>query len=110
VGGLLSICPVMDVEPDGSLAVKEKIRTKHKAVDRVIDLMRSLARDGMAYDGKVFISNSECLPDAQAVGGKIEGLFHKMDGSVEYFPIGATIGTHTGPGTVALFYWGARRA
>jgi fatty acid-binding protein DegV len=64
----------------------------------------------MAYDGKVFISNSECLPDAQAVGGKIEGLFDKMDGSVEYFPIGATIGTHTGPGTVALFYWGARRA
>ena len=33
-----------------------------------------------------------------------------MDGSVEYFPIGATIGTHTGPGTVALFYWGTRRA
>ena len=110
VGGLLSICPVMDVEPDGSLAVKEKIRTKHKATARVVDLMRSLARDGMAYDGKVFISNSECLPDAQAVGGKIEGLFDKMDGAVEYFPIGATIGTHTGPGTVALFYWGARRA
>ena len=110
LGGLLNICPVMDVEPDGSLAVKEKIRTKHKATARVVDLMRSLARDGMAYDGKVFISNSECLPDAQAVGGKIEGLFDKMDGSVEYFPIGATIGTHTGPGTVALFYWGTRRA
>ena len=39
-----------------------------------------------------------------------DALFDKMDGSVEYFPIGATIGTHTGPGTVALFYWGARRA
>ena len=39
VGGMLKICPVMDVEPDGSLAVKEKIRTKAKAINRVVEKM-----------------------------------------------------------------------
>lgn len=108
-GGLLHICPVMDVEPDGSLAVKETIRSKHKATLRVAQIMQLLARDGADYDGKVFVSNSECLPDAMVLAQQIEGTFAKMDGSVEHFPIGATIGTHTGPGTVALFYWGKPR-
>lgn len=109
LGGLLQICPVMDVEPDGSLAVKEKIRTKHKATDRVVELMGKLAQGGADYADKVFISNSECLADAKAVASKVEAAFAQMNGVVEHFPIGATIGTHTGPGTVALFYWGEPR-
>lgn len=110
VGGLLNICPVMDVEPDGSLAVKEKIRTKRKAMARTLDLMAQLARDGEEYDGKVFISNSECLGDAEALAQQISARFAQVNGAVQHFPIGATIGVHTGPGTVALFYWGKPRA
>ena len=110
MGNILHICPVMDVEPDGSLAVKEKIRTKHKAIERTLELMDKLVQDGAGYDGKVFISNSECLDDARTLGEKIEAAYPQMNGTVEYFPIGATIGTHTGPGTVALFFWGAPRA
>ena len=109
LGGLLQICPVMDVEPDGSLAVKEKIRTKRKAIDRVVELMGKLAQGGADYADKVFISNSECLADAKAVASKVEAAFAQMNGAVEHFPIGATIGTHTGPGTVALFFWGEPR-
>lgn len=41
VGGLLKICPMMDVEPDGSLAVKEKIRTKSRAIERDLQRWRS---------------------------------------------------------------------
>jgi fatty acid-binding protein DegV len=99
----------MDVEPDGSLAVKEKIRTKRKAIDRVVELMGKLAQGGAGYADKVFISNSECLADAKAVASKVEAAFAQMNGAVEHFPIGATIGTHTGPGTVALFFWGEPR-
>lgn len=109
-GGLLNICPVMDVAPDGTLAVREKIRTKRKAIKRVVELMGQRAQGGAGYAGKVFICNSECLADAKAVGTLIEEQFPQMDGSVEYFPIGATIGTHTGPGTVATFFWGEKRA
>lgn len=110
VGGMLKICPVMDVEPDGSLAVKEKIRTKAKAVSRVVEKMEELAEGGLDYSGKCFISQSECEDDAREVARRIEAKFPKLDGKVEIFPIGATIGVHTGPGTVALFFWGKKRA
>ena len=109
VGGMLKICPVMDVAPDGSLAVKEKIRTKAKAVNRVVEKMEELAEGGLDYSGKCFISQSECLDDAQEVASRIEAKFPKLNGKVEIFPIGATIGVHTGPGTVALFFWGKKR-
>ena len=109
VGGVLKICPVMDVEPDGSLAVKEKIRTKAKAINRVVEKMEELAEDGLDYSGTCYISQSECLADAQEVAARIEERFPKLNGKVEIFPIGATIGVHTGPGTVALFFWGQRR-
>jgi DegV family protein with EDD domain len=110
VGGVLKICPVMDVEPDGSLAVREKIRTKKKAVKRVVQLMHQLAKDGDAYGEKVFISNSDCLADAKEVSDLIEAEFTQMSSAVQHFDIGATIGCHTGPGTVAVFFWGEKRA
>lgn len=100
----------MDVAPDGSLRVVEKIRTKHRAERRVLELMEQLAQDRGAYSGKVFASNSECLGDATELASMIEEAFPQMDGRVRHFDIGATIGCHTGPGTVALFYWGKRRA
>ncbi|OUO31580.1 DegV family protein [Olsenella sp. An293] len=109
VGGMLKICPVMDVAPDGSLAVKEKIRTKAKAEKRVVEKMEELAEDGLGYSGKCYISQSECKADALEVAARVEERFPKLDGKVEIFPIGATIGVHTGPGTVALFFWGKKR-
>ncbi len=109
VGGMLKICPVMDVAPDGSLAVKEKIRTKAKAINRVVEKMEELAEGGLDYSGKCYISQSECKADALEVAARVEERFPKLDGKVEVFPIGATIGVHTGPGTVALFFWGKRR-
>ena len=109
VGGMLKICPVMDVAPDGSLAVKEKIRTKAKAEKRVVEKMEELAEGGLDYSGKCYISQSECLEDAREVAALVEQRFPKLDGKVEIFPIGTTIGVHTGPGTVALFFWGKKR-
>ena len=110
VGGMLRICPVMDVAPDGSLAVKEKIRTKAKAEKRVVEKMEELAKGGLDYSGKCYICQSECLSDARDVAALVEQRFPKLNGKVEIFPIGATIGVHTGPGTVALFFWGKPRA
>ena len=110
MGGLLKICPVMNVAPDGSLAVKEKIRTKQRAIKRDLQIMEELAQDGLDYSGKVFMSHSECEEDARELAKQVEATFTKMDGPVHLFPIGATIGCHTGPGTVALFFWGKPRA
>ena len=49
------------------------------------------------------------VEDARAVADLIEEKFTKMNGKVQIYSIGATIGSHTGPGTVALFFWGDER-
>ena len=107
MGGLLKICPLMRVAPDGSLEVMEKIRTKKKSQQRMVQRMHELAQNGDAYDGSVYISHSDCMEDALEVAHAIAREFPNIaNGKVEIFPIGATIGCHTGPGTTALFFWG----
>ena len=109
IGGALKICPVLNMSNEGKLTPREKVRTKKKAIARVVDIMKEHAADGKEYRGKVFICNSACLEDAQAVANMVEEAFPQMDGPVEIFPIGTTIGSHTGPGTVSLFFWGDER-
>ncbi len=77
--------------------------------NKIVEIMKERALGGLNYSDKVFISNSECLEDAHMVGDAIEEVFLKMNGKVQYSNIGSTIGVHTGPGTVALFYWGEPR-
>lgn len=111
LGGMLNICPLLDVEADGSLAVKEKIRTKRKAFARQVQKMEELCQGGFDYDQRVFMTHTESLVDAMAVAEMVEGKFHKIRNSkVEIFNVGATIGCHLGPGTVVLSFWGTPRA
>ena len=67
------------------------------------------ADNGKDYDDYCFISHSASYEDAKAVEDKIENEFPKLKGKVEIFDIGTTIGSHTGPGTVALFFKGKKR-
>jgi len=100
---------VMDVAPDGSLRVVEKIRTKKKAMQRTLQKMQELAKGGAGYAGKIYMCQSVCEDDARQMADLIEEAFPNMSGRVETFPIGAVIGAHTGPGTIAVFFWGAER-
>ncbi len=109
IGTVLSICPLLHVNFKGRLIPKEKIRTKKKVIERIVEQMEQNAQDGLNYAGKCYISQSACLEDAQAVAALVEERFPHLNGKVEIYPIGATIGSHTGPGTVALFFWGVPR-
>lgn len=71
--------------------------------------MEEHAQGGLDYSGKCFISNSACMEDARKVADMIEEKFPKLNGKVMINSIGTVIGTHTGPGTVALFFWGDER-
>ena len=93
----------------GRLIPREKIRTKKKVIQRSLEKMLENAENGTDYNGKCFISHSDCYEDARALADKIEENFPNLNGKVEIFSIGATIGSHTGPGTVALFFWGNKR-
>lgn len=109
IGNLLNICPLMNVNSEGKLIVREKIRTKRKVIKEMVAKMEEQARDGLDYDGKCYISHSACYEDAKAVADLIEERFPKLNGKVEINSIGTVIGSHTGPGTVALFFWGKER-
>ena len=109
VGNLLNICPLLNVSFEGKLVPRFKIRTKKKVIAAIVDKMAELAENGTDYAGKCFISNSACEKDAQAVADLITERFPKLNGKVLINSIGTTIGSHTGPGTVALFYWGSKR-
>ena len=71
--------------------------------------MEEDAENGLDYNGKCFISQSACYEDAKAVADLIEARFPNLNGKVVINNIGTTIGSHTGPGTVALFFWGSER-
>lgn len=109
VGGVLSICPLLTVNSEGKLVSKYKVRTKRKVIQAIVEQMELHAKDGLDYNGKCYISQSACYEDAKAVADLIEKKFPKLDGKVEINNIGTTIGSHTGPGTVALFFWGDER-
>ncbi|HIS33091.1 MAG TPA: DegV family protein [Candidatus Limivivens intestinipullorum] len=109
LGGLLNICPLMNVDYQGHLIPRYKIRTKKKVIRAIVDKMEECAEGGKDYSGKCYISNSACEEDAKEVARLVEERFPKLNGKVEIYSIGTTIGSHTGPGTVALFFWGKER-
>ena len=109
VGTMLSICPLLHVDCEGKLIPMQKVRTKKKVIDAIEKKMEELAENGLAYDGKCYISQSACMEDARYVADQVEAAFPHLNGKVEINSVGTTIGSHTGPGTVALFFWGDER-
>ncbi len=108
-GTALKICPLLNVDKNGKLVPQSKIRGKANVIKAIVDRMKENAENGNDYSGKCFISNSACMEDAVAVSDLVMENFKNLDGKPQIFSIGTTIGAHTGPGTVALFFWGTER-
>lgn len=109
MGNLLNICPLMNMDFNGKLIPRLKIRGKKRVMNEMVHKMELHAQDGVNYSGKCFISNSACYEDARAVADLVEQKFPKLNGKVQINSIGTVIGSHTGPGTVALFFFGDKR-
>ena len=109
IGEVLGICPLLHVDEAGKLIPMEKIRSKKAVYKAIVQKMMALAEKGADYDGKCYICQSMCMADARAVADLVEASFPHLNGKVEIYNIGTTIGAHTGPGTVALFFWGKSR-
>lgn len=108
-GTVLKICPVLNVDSLGRLIPRFKIRGKQKSLKELALQMVEHAEGGKEYAGKCFMSHSACEEDARYVAQEVEKLFPNLNGPVRIYNIGPTIGCHTGPGTVALFFWGDPR-
>ena len=108
-GGVFEICPLLNMDDAGRLVPRQKIRTKKNVIREIVQRMVENAEGGTDYSGKCFISMSACREDAEEVARLVEEKFPKLNGKVLINNIGGLIGAHTGPGTVALFFWGSER-
>ena len=97
------------MDNEGHLVPRFKIPGKKKVTREIVKKMGEFADNGYDYSGKCFISNAGCYDDARAVADLIEEQFPNLNGKVVINSVGTTIGSHTGPGTVALFFWGLKR-
>ena len=109
IGSILGICPLMNVNHEGKLTPRRKVRGKKKVIKEVVREMLKFADDRENYTGKCYLSHSACYEDARALADLIEEAFPKLNGKVLVNSIGTVIGSHTGPGTVALFFFGDKR-
>lgn len=106
VGTLLGIKPVLHVDNEGHLILMSKARGRTGSIDALIDKLKTTANEDIK-DQMVFISHGDCLEDAQLLADKLR----KSVGIQKFIlsDIGAVIGSHSGPGTLALFFMGNQR-
>lgn len=109
-GTLLKICPLLYVNHEGKLIVEKKCMGKKRAMSEMLAAMQDRIENGTDYDGRCYLCHSQALADAETVRGMIEERFNALKGRCEIFDIGATIGCHSGAGTVAVFFVGNERA
>ncbi len=108
-GSILNICPLLNVDNKGKLIPRYKIKGKKRVKQEIVKQMQLFAENRFDYSGKCYISHSACYDDASEVASIIQQTFPKMQEKVLINDIGTTIGSHTGPGTVAVFFWGDKR-
>jgi DegV family protein with EDD domain len=109
IGTILKICPILNMNAEGKLVPILKVRTKEKAIDEMLIKMEQNADNALDYSDKCYISQSACYEDAKKLADKIEEKFKHLKGKVLINNIGTTVGSHTGRGTIALFFWGNKR-
>ena len=109
IGTLVSIKPKLHVDNEGHLIVIGKVRGRKKSLNALVDYLEEKMGSRMQENKEdyVFISHGDALEDAEYVRDQIKERF-----GMEHFMInhiGPTIGAHSGPGTIALFFMGESR-
>jgi len=109
IGTLLHICPVLNVNDEGKLIPREKILSATIAIQQVAKKVELFKEPDIKEDFPIFISHSNCNKFAQNIKNTLISKYKKKEENIEIFPVGTTIGSHTGPGTLALFFVGKKR-
>lgn len=109
VAAILNICPIMHLDAAGKIIAYDKVRGKRNAINFIMDKIATHADGGENYSGKVFICHSNTIEDATDTKNAIEERFKNINGEVQIYNIGTIIASHTGPGTVAVFFFGDER-
>ena len=105
VGTMLQIKPVLHVDDEGHLVSVSKARGRKSAIDA---LAKKVGELGGNFDNSTcFISHGDCLEDAEYLANVLKDKYGVREVVIGY--VGAVIGSHAGPGVLALFFMGSHR-
>lgn len=105
IGTLLDIKPILHVDDEGRLIPVTKVKGRKKSIKALAEELDK--RIINAEEQVVFISHGDCIDDAKLLEKLIREKHNVKDVIINY--VGPTVGSHSGPGTVALFFIGEKR-
>lgn len=107
LGTMINVKPILHVDDEGHLIALSKVRGRKKSLQALVDSMEKQMGAYRSQNDIVFISHGDSLADAQYVADLVKQRFGIESFLINY--VGPTIGSHSGPGTIALFYMGDYR-
>lgn len=107
IGSLINVKPVLHVNNEGRLIPLVNVRGRKKALVKLVDQMQERIKDSPIENDIVFISHGDCEDEAVMLADMIKERFGIENFMINY--ICPTIGSHSGPGTIALFFMGKER-
>ena len=105
VGTMLQIKPVLHADENGKLVNMGKARGRKASIGELAKKMGELGLPG--ENDTVFICHGDCMEDAQYLESLLKEKCGVKNAFIYY--VGAVIGSHSGPGTLALFFMGEHR-
>ena len=106
-GTLLGIKPVLHVDDEGHLVPMEKVRGRRASLDSLVKHFQATALD--ITGGTVFLSHGDCQEEAEYVARLVTEKIGVPGEKILINHLGPVIGSHSGPGTVALFFHGRNK-
>lgn len=107
IGTMINLKPVLHVDNEGHLIPVSKVRGRKKSLIALVDNMEKQMGSYREQNDIVFISHGDCEEEAQFVADLVKQRFGIDSFLLNH--VGPTIGAHSGPGTMALFYMGEYR-
>jgi len=98
VANMLTIKPILHVSNEGKLISKSKALGRKKSMSKIIEVMA----ETITNKTHIYISHGDCLDDAQKLASLIKERFNPQE--IFIYPVGAVIGSHSGPDTLAVFF------
>lgn len=109
LGSFLNIYPLLNVSKEGKLVVRKKLHGIKAVRKEILNMLYENIQDKEDYAGKIFICHSDFFEEACYLAKIIEEKFPKLKEEIKINNIGPTIGSHSGVGTFAVFFYGTKR-
>ena len=105
LGTALNVKPILHVDVEGHLIPVSNVRGRKKSIHELLEHMIETCTN--PEDQVVFIGHGDCLEDAEYLANLVRGKMKVKD--IVINDIGPVIGSHSGPGTMTLFFFGTVR-